>query len=116
MGLARSQVGLKLGGFTVADDHIEVKRKRVREAMDAVRARVQYLTKRVRSGNADVKKARQKQEHFDDLAKEWNKKREAAQKEERPQNAERAKRKARRAIRKAAYWDEVGDDAEQGRN
>lgn len=75
-----------------------------------LRERLHRAVKRLRRIDKDIAYAKRRRDHFDQEAREWNKRRKAAQKQGRGPNAARAKRKAQRAIRKEAYWDEVVDE------
>lgn len=84
------------------------------EKIRAVADRIRYLTRRIRAQQADVKKAQERFEHFEKVARqgiaEWKR---ADRRADAAARA-RAKRKTRRAHRKMAFWAEAADDAREG--
>jgi hypothetical protein len=86
------------------------------KAIHAVRARIRYLTTRIRRGRRQARHARAKIEHFQRVGKEAVKEWERADKQKAPKQRakRRAKRKAKRAARKRAFWHEALDDIQDG--
>jgi len=84
------------------------------DKIDAVRARIAYLTKRIRRGRKQAAYARGRITHFTKVGKQavadWRKAEAAGKRGA----MALAKARARRAARKRAYWREVLDDIEDG--
>jgi len=76
--------------------------------------RLKRVARKVSRRGKDAKRSRARAEHFDKIADREHKKWVAAKKDGRQRNAARAKAKAQRATRKAAWWDEQADEAEAG--
>lgn len=84
------------------------------DGIHAVKDRIAYLTRRIRSSKADAEKAGKRAAHFEKLAKQGIEEWRRADKRGDAVGRAKAKRKTKRAHRKLAFWDEVADDAREG--
>jgi hypothetical protein len=91
-----------------------MKERKGQKGIDSVRSRIAYLDKRVRSGRADVAKAKGRVDHFTVVGKQAVKDWIRADKADKQLAKERAKARARRAVRKRAFWKEVLHDVRDG--